>query len=97
MKIEHHPAVEDELRHIIEYYNQRVPGLGTSFLSDFDHQIVLIAANPEIWAAISADIRCSLLKRFPYAVYFRVTQNRGIRVIVVKHQKRHPAYGIRRK
>jgi len=97
MKIEYHPAVEDELRYIIKYYNQRVPGLGASFLSDFDHQIAIIAANPEIGATISGDIRCSLLKRFPYAVYFKVTQNRVIRVTVVKHQKRHPAYGIRRK
>ncbi|MGC8774816.1 MAG: hypothetical protein ACP5R6_06105 [Chlorobaculum sp.] len=46
MRIEYHPAIEDELRRIIDYYNECSAGLGTEFLNEFECQVLKIASNP---------------------------------------------------
>ena len=52
---------------------------------------------PTRWSVVEDDIRRSLIKRFPYVIYFRLVENNILRVLVVKHQRRHPNYGIKRK
>jgi plasmid stabilization system protein ParE len=96
MLIEYHPAVEHELREIVDYYNQRSPNLGNEFLDEFDKEILRIAESPLLWRVVEEDIRRALMQRFPYSIYFRVVQNDVVRVTVVKHQRRHPDYGLDR-
>lgn len=96
MKAEYHPAVEGELREIQRYYEDRSPGLGMQFLNEFERQVLLIAATPERWMVVSADIRRCLMRRFPYVIYFRRSSAERIRITVVKHQQRHPEYGCER-
>jgi plasmid stabilization system protein ParE len=93
MRVEYHPAIEFELQQIIDYYNDRSPGLGTKFLDEFEQQILNIASMPTRWIIVEDDVRRSLMKRFPYVVYFRAQDNDVLRVTVVKHQRRHPDYG----
>jgi len=97
MKVEYHPALEAELREIIEYYDRCSPGLGTEFLDEFEKQILKIASMPSLWKIIEGDIRRSLMNRFPYVIYFREIEKATLRVTVIKHQRRHPAYGRDRK
>ena len=82
---------------IIEYYNQCSPGLGLEFLNELERQILIIAAMPMQWQVVDASIRRALMKRFPYVIYYRVLNNDVLRVTIVKHQRRHPAYGSARK
>ena len=96
MIVEYHPAVETELNDTRDYYEKRLPGLGTEFIEEFERQVLLIAANPKRWAVLKDDIRRSLLKRFPYVIYYRQVSPKRIRVTVVKHQRRHPRYGLNR-
>ena len=37
------------------------------------------------------------MKRFPYMILFRIVGEDWIRVTVVKHEKRHPAFGLHRR
>ncbi len=97
MRIEYHPEIERELREIIEYYDECAQGLGVEFLNEFERHILKIASMPTRWMMVEADVRRSLMKRFPYVVYFRVLENDALRVTVVKHQRRHPKYGRNRK
>ncbi len=97
MRVEYHPAIEQELREIIEYYNLCSQGLGVEFLNEFERQILKIAAKPTQWRVVEDDIRRALMKRFPYVIYFRVLENDVLRVTVAKHQRRHPDYGLGRK
>jgi len=46
---------------------------------------------------VEADIRRALMKRFPYVILFRVIADDCVRITVVKHEKRHPAFGIARR
>lgn len=43
------------------------------------------------------DIQRSLMKRFPYVIYFRAVDGASIRITVVKHEKRHPLFGLYRR
>jgi toxin ParE1/3/4 len=57
MTVEYHPAIEAELREIRQYYEDRSPGLGTQFIDEFERQVLLLAANPERWMVVKADVR----------------------------------------
>ncbi len=96
MIVEYHPAVEQELLEARDYYEKRVPGLGVRFIEEFERQIIQIAANPGRWMVLERDVRRSLMKRFPYLIYFRQPRPDVIRIILVKHQRRHPAFGRER-
>ena len=97
MRIEYHPALEAELREVRDYYDSRAVGLGEDFVQAFDHQVQKIAAMPERWMVLTGDIRRSLMRRFPYVIFFRVVGTDAIRVTVVKHEKRHPRFGLERR
>ncbi len=97
MEIEYHPAIERELREIIEHYNSVSPGLGNEFLNEFERQVLNIASNPLQWVEIQDGVRRALLRRFPYMMYFRVVRKELLRITVVKHQRRHPGFGLKRK
>jgi toxin ParE1/3/4 len=96
MIVEYHPAVQRELEEIRDYYEERVPGLGRQFIDEFERQVLRIAATPTRWMAVSGDLRRALMPRFPYVIYFRHPQPDRVRITIVKHQRRHPAYGLER-
>ena len=93
MRVEHHPAVESELREIKRYYEDRSPGWGSQFIDEFERQVLALVATPERWMLVTATIRRCLMRRFPYIIYFRRVDKERIRITVVKHQRRHPDYG----
>jgi plasmid stabilization system protein ParE len=96
MKIDYHPAVATELEEIRDYYDGQSAGLGRDFVNEFEKQVLAIAAMPTRWMTVTSDVRRSLMKRFPYVIFFRIVGNESIRVTVVKHEKRHPAFGLPR-
>jgi plasmid stabilization system protein ParE len=96
MRIEYHPAVADELLEIRNFYESRSTGLGSEFVSEFERQMFRIAAMPERWMVVRKDVRRSLMRRFPYVIFFRCVGDDCIRVTVVKHEKRHPSFGMDR-
>jgi len=73
------PAVEDDVVTGYGWYEEKAPGLGEEFLRMFYAGLEGIKRNPLGSSKAYHEIRRSLLRRFPYAVYFRV---RGNEVIV---------------
>ncbi len=80
MRIEYHPAIEAELAAIRDYYNDKSLNLGDEFINEFERQALRIAAMPTRWIIIRGDTRRTLM----------------IRITVIKHERRHPSYGIHR-
>lgn len=95
MRIEYHPAIEAELAEIRDYYNERSQSLGYDFINEFERQVLRIAAMPSRWMVVRADTRRALMRRFPYVILFRLIDD-GIRITVIKHERRHPSVGIER-
>ena len=95
MRIEYHPSLNTELEEVRDYYESQSFGLGGDFVGEFERQVLKIAAMPERWMIVRGDLRRSLMKRFPYVIFFRILESDVIRVTVVKHEKRHPSFGMR--
>ncbi|HQU42475.1 MAG: hypothetical protein B7Z73_08920 [Planctomycetia bacterium 21-64-5] len=91
MRVVYHPDAEAELTEAALYYDQRVPGLGDSFLRAFESALAEIEKQPQWWPIVEGDLRYRSLRRFPYAVYYRIVDDE-LRILVVKHHKRHPDY-----
>jgi plasmid stabilization system protein ParE len=96
MRIEYHPLLALELAEIRDFYDSRSPGLGFEFVQEFERQAFNIAAMPQRWMIVRGDIRRSLMKRFPYVILFRLIEGDCVRITVVKHEKRHPTFGLKR-
>jgi hypothetical protein len=55
----------------------------------------------EFWrvplSSVSKGIRRCLAHRFPYAILFRVISEETLRVLITRHHRRHPSFGLRRR
>ncbi len=93
MTIEYHPAVEKELEKIRNFYEVRSPLLGKDFIDEFERLALRVSETPGRWMTVEGDMRRALMPRFPYVIYFRQISSDRIRILIVKHQRRHPALG----
>lgn len=84
-----HPDVEDEVRAAYRWYEDRRAGLGDDFLAALETVYAALEATPEQHQIIEQGIRHSRLRRFPYAVYYRILADR-VEVIAVQHGSRDP-------
>jgi len=64
MRVEYHPAIEQELAEAIAYYNEVSSGFGSDFLAEFERQISRITAIPFRWRAVENDIRRAMMRKF---------------------------------
>ena len=78
-----------------QYYVGQSGELGEAFLNEVDTCVQQIVDHPTRQRIICGDIRCRRLKRFPFGLYYRLTTG-GIQIVTVKHQRRHPDYGMDR-
>ncbi|WP_152054475.1 type II toxin-antitoxin system RelE/ParE family toxin [Tautonia marina] len=92
MRLTYHPEVEADLIEAARFYEEQSPGTGARFLDAFDAAIVNIRTFPTLWPEVETGLRCHTLKRFPFAIYYRI-RDEELRVLVVKHHRRHPEHG----
>jgi plasmid stabilization system protein ParE len=90
LPLDFHPAVRDEIAEAHDWYERRQVGLGSDFLDEVQRVLGEIVANPARYGLAADDIHAGLLKRFPYAVYYRELRGR-IRVLAVYHTARDPS------
>ena len=95
MKLIYHPAAEAELVDAARFYDERVKGMGTEFLDEFAQCIAEILQAPERWRIVRGDKRRFLMPRFPCGLNYRLIGGE-VRLLVIKHHRQHPAYGVGR-
>ena len=66
------PLVKFDLADAYDWYEGQEEGLGERFLDAFDSRVELIRENPIAFPSVHGDLRRSLLRRFPYLVFYRV-------------------------
>jgi len=96
MRLAYHPLVQREVSEILRYYDRISRQLGDEFWSELMRLLELVSQKPEQFHFTDRGLRRASMRRFPYHVLFRQSSG-GVRVVVVRHDKRDPAYGIRRK
>jgi plasmid stabilization system protein ParE len=91
-----HELAERELNDAAAYYYaQDRPGLGEAFLAEVERVVRLLAAKPLAGTLGRADTLNWRLRRFPYAVVYRIRTDH-VRVLAIAAHKKRPAYWIRR-
>jgi plasmid stabilization system protein ParE len=97
MKLRFHRLVQREVNEAVRWYEEQRAGLGDDLFAKLTGVLDEIAERPEghaFWLG-SGTIRRAKLKRFPYAVLYEIRPGK-VRVLCVRHNKRHPAYGMGR-
>lgn len=96
MKIEYHPFTVDDLHTAESHYQDQQPGLARDFRAEVLQAIERIKESPFLYAEVNG-VRRALLKRFPFSIVYRILSNDTIRILLIRHHKRHPAFGSGRR
>jgi len=71
------------------WYEHRRAGLGEEFLSSLDACLEALRRNPNSSPVVHESYRRSLLRRFPYAVFYEPSEG-TITIYAVFHTSRNP-------
>ena len=96
MIVQYHPLTASDLDSAFSCYNQQRAGLGEEFRSEVYAAIERIRSNPFHFAIVEHDIRRCFVRRFPYGILFRIVNHETLRVLVIRHHRRRPGFGLRR-
>ena len=83
------PLAEADLEDAARWYGEERAHLAERFLSDVDQTFARVRERPLQFPTVGGDVRRALLHTFPYAVYFRAS-NDGVVVLAVLHLRRDP-------
>jgi len=84
-----------DLRKTYDWYENQRTGLGRRFTNAFVDAIDVAIERPTSFPVTHRDVRRVILRRFPYALFFRLIDD-TIRVIGVIHLHRRPSAWRRR-
>ena len=83
------PQAEGEALEVRHWYESRSSGLGEQFSKSLEALVGRIAEAPFGFPTIHGETRRAVLRRFPYAIYFRMD---GDSVVVLSiHGRQHPS------
>lgn len=69
------PAVEDDAISGYNWYENKSVGLGEEFLRLFYACSAELPRVPKMYPKVYGEFRRRLLRRFPYAIYYRIQNN----------------------
>jgi len=95
VRIEYHPAVEQDVDDALRRYDAVSQRLGDEFKAELRRLIAVAAAKPGRFHLIKPGYHRANLKRFPYHFVYRELSD-GIRVTLVRHHRQHPGFGMGR-
>lgn len=92
-----HRLVQSDLRIVPRYYEEEGGGsqLADRFFMELERLKLNIHQNPTKFHKISDDLRRANMAQFPYYLLFRCHGER-IRILVLRHHKRNPEFGLKR-
>jgi plasmid stabilization system protein ParE len=81
----------DEAEEAARWYARRSTLASEAFSEELETALDQIVSSPATWPTYDSGTRRYLLRRFPYAVVYRVTADRIV-VIAIAHTSRRPFY-----
>jgi mRNA-degrading endonuclease RelE of RelBE toxin-antitoxin system len=80
-----------DIQAVTDWYNTRLTGLGKKFQSQVKSQINSLKHNPNIYSIRYNEVRCLIVKKYPYMVHFKVDdKNLKVEIFAVIHTSRNP-------
>ena len=83
------PEAELDIAEAYAWYEGRRMGLGEDFLSSVDACLESIRRRPEMYPVVHECYRRSLIRRFPYAVFYEPAEA-TVTIYAVFHTSRDP-------
>jgi toxin ParE1/3/4 len=91
-----HEYAERDIADAFRYYKAEAgASIARGFLREVERVASLLEAEPGLGTPTNGSRRTYPLSVFPYSVIYRPVQG-GIRVLVVRHHRRDPAFGAER-
>lgn len=82
-------AAHAEFEEAATWYESQRRGLGDEFVLEVAQAIEKAAEHPKRYPIVFGDIRRTVTRRFPFAIYFRV-RVKALVVLAVFHARRDP-------
>jgi toxin ParE1/3/4 len=95
LRLSYHRAVQQEIDNACHWYDERKSNLGDEFFRELEELLNRIASRPEAFPLAPSGRRRANMKRFPYAVSYRVLADR-VRILCIHHERRDTSYGAGR-
>ena len=83
------PQAEAELIEARDWYESQRAGLGQAFTDTVDQAVASIIASPLAHPRVHGETRRLVVRRFPFAIYFRVLTDELV-VLAVMHGRQQP-------
>jgi plasmid stabilization system protein ParE len=97
MRLEFHPQVPTDISRIMDYYEGVAgPKVADYFYIELRSAFQKAADSPEAYEISEGNLGRVNLERFPYHFLFRIVRDR-VRVLVIRHHRRRPSLGLRRR
>ena len=96
MRVIYDRRIQNDLRAAISYYDaEGGPALGDRFFAEAEQAIVRVIARPQAFHFAAPGLRRVALRSFPYHFLYE-EKSASLRILVLRHDKRHPNFGLRR-
>lgn len=95
MRVEYHPSVRQDVAEAIQRYKAVSEKLALDFKAELRRVIDMARKNPHRFHSVKPGFHRANLTRFPYHCIYRGFPG-GIRVILVRHHRRHPEFEMER-
>jgi toxin ParE1/3/4 len=96
MRLTYHRNVQRDVNRILKHYDASSSRLGDEFWTELTGLIDVVSRTPKRFHFDgSTGFRRANLNRFPYNVLYKIVGD-TIRILVVRHNKRHPKFGAKR-
>jgi plasmid stabilization system protein ParE len=87
-----------DIQEIIEWYNEQAQGIGARFFKQITSQINALKKAPFVYANRYEDVRCMIIKKFPFMVHYMIdSSQKTIVIFAIFHTSRNPKIWEERK
>lgn len=90
-KVKVEPQAITDIQEITSWYNDKQARLGKRFLATVVKQIDSLSKNPQVYAIRYKEIRCQIVKKFPYMIHFYINEEvKVVEVLAIISTSRNP-------
>lgn len=96
MQVIRHPELAGDIREVAMHYAEISERVLSAFWGELDSVLASIERHPRSHHFDSCGLRRANFRKFPYHLLYEVEED-AVFLVVLRHDRRHPDYGIRRR
>lgn len=88
-----HPGAERDLGEALDFYaDQAGQAVARRFIDEFERVVALLVMHPDLGTPSPSGWRTFAMRIFPYSIVYR-NEDKTVRIIMVRHQRKGPRFG----